>query len=93
MKIQVLPLFGRLCPPHKFVLSNKNYIPATLKMSRIVKVVKMTHDPALDIDQDRKISDSIFTFVRTSKKTKKITFHHFKLWLTGSNNLFRNYES
>ena len=40
-------------------------------MSRIVKVVKTTHDPALDIDQGKKISDSIFTFVRTSKKDEK----------------------
>ena len=66
----------QIMPPHKFVLSNKNYIPATLKMSRMVKVVKTTHDSALDMNQGRKISDSIFEFVRTSKKTNKITFHH-----------------
>ena len=51
----VLPMFGILCPPFKFVLNNTNYIPATLKMSRIVKVGKTTHDPALDIDLGRKI--------------------------------------
>ena len=50
----------------------------------MVKIVKMTHDPALDIDQGRKISDSIFEFVRTSKKRNKITFHHHDIFNCGS---------
>ena len=53
-------------------------------MSRMVKVVKTTHDPALDMNQGRKISDSIFEFVRTSKKTNKITFHHHDILSCGS---------